>query len=172
MLLQNFLEGSAHRFPDKVALIHKGERLNYQQIDEKSINVAQMLRSQGIQRGDRVAVFLDNSIESIVSLFGILKADAVFLMLRPTLKTQKLSYILNNCQAKALITHTNKISVSSGIFGSVPSLQFVIFTGNKDKIPVSNCQNPIFWQEIDSLCSNNSSNPSNPSNSINSQHVT
>jgi acyl-CoA synthetase (AMP-forming)/AMP-acid ligase II len=169
MLVQNFLEESAHRFPNKVALIHKGERLTYQEVDQKANKVARWLRSQGIQRGDRVAIFLDSSAESVISLFGILKADAIFLMLSPTLKTQKLSYILNNCQAKALITHTNKLGVVSGVFGSVPNLQFVIFTGNKDKIPTSGCPNPIFWKEIDSLCSNNSSNPSN---SINSQHVT
>jgi len=150
MLLQNFLEESAYKFPNKVALIHKGERLNYQQMDEKSNNVARWLRSQGIQRGDRVAVFLDNSIESVVSLFGILKADAVFLMLSPTLKTQKLSYILNNCQARALITHTSKLYVVSGIFGSVSSLQFVIFTGDKGKIPMAHCPLPIFWDEIES----------------------
>ncbi|MEW6375905.1 MAG: AMP-binding protein [Thermodesulfobacteriota bacterium] len=151
MLLQNFLEESAKKFPQKVALISKGERLTYQEIDQKANKISQLLQSQGIQRGDRVAIFLDNSIESVVSLFGILKADAVFLMLSPTLKTQKLSYILNNCQAKALITHTNKLGVVSGVFGSVPSLQFVIFAGNKDKIPVSNCPNPVFWGEMDSL---------------------
>jgi len=151
MLLQNFLEDSARRFPDKVALIHKGERLTYRQIDEKASKVAQFLKNQGVRRGDRVAIFLDNSIESVVSLFGILKADAVFLMLSPTLKTPKLSYILNDCRVKTLITHTQKLNIVSGIFGSVTSLQFVIFAGNKDKIPAANCPNPISWNEIDFL---------------------
>jgi len=154
MLLQNFLEESAHRFPNKVALIHKGDRWTYQEIDQGANRVAKLLRHQGIRRGDRVAIFLDNSLESVVSLFGILKADAVFLMLSPTLKTQKLSYILNNCQAEVLITHTNKLNVVSGILSSIPSLQFVIFTGNKDKIPVKGFPNLIFWDEINCLTSN------------------
>ncbi len=102
-LIHHFLEESARKFPNKVALIHKGERLTYKEINEKANSVASFIKSSGVQRQDRVAIFLDNSIESVVSLFGILKADAVFLMLSPTLKTQKLSYILNNCQAKALI---------------------------------------------------------------------
>ena len=148
MLLQNFLEESARKFPNKVALIHKGERLTYKEINEKANSVASFLKSLGVQRQDRVAIFLDNSIESVVSLFGILKTDATFLMLSPTLKTQKLSYILNNCQAKALITHTTKLNVVSSSIGSVSSLQFVIFTGDKSKIPVANCPNPIFWDEI------------------------
>jgi long-chain acyl-CoA synthetase len=151
MLLQHLLEESAQKLPHKVALIHKGERLTYREIDQKANQVAYLLQSQGIQRGDRVAIYLDNSIESVVSLFGILKTDAVFLMLSPLLKAPKLGYILNNCKAKGLITHTNKLSMMSGIFSSVTSLQCVIFTGDKDKITARVCPNPISWNEINSL---------------------
>ena len=151
MLLQHFLEHSAQRLPDKIALICGDERLTYSEVDRKTNRVARFLRDHGIERQDRVAIFLDNSVESVISLFGVLKADAIFLMLSPTLKTQKLSYILNNCQAKALITHTNKLNVASSVFGSVPSLRFVIFTGDKDKIPTSGYPNPILWNEMDSL---------------------
>jgi acyl-CoA synthetase (AMP-forming)/AMP-acid ligase II len=97
-----------------------------------------------------VAIFLDNSIESVISLFGILKADAVFLMLSPTLKASKLSYILNDCQCKALISHTNKLNIVSGILDSVPNLEFVIFAGNKDKVPIADHSNAIFWGEMGS----------------------
>jgi len=151
MLLQHFLEHSAQRLPDKIALICGDERLTYSEVDRKANRVARFLRDHGIERQDRVAIFLDNSVESVISLFGVLKADAIFLMLSPTLKAQKLSYILNNCQAKALITHTNKLNVASSVFGSVPSLRFVIFTGDKDKIPTSGYPNPILWNEMDSL---------------------
>lgn len=153
MLVQHFLEHSAHRLPEKVALICGDERLTYKEIDEKANHLAWLLRSQGIERQNRVGIFLDNSVESVVSLFGILKADAIFLMLSPTLKISKLAYILNDCQVKALITHTNKLSVVSGVFGSVPSLEFVVFTGDRDKIPSANCPTPAFWNEIDGLSS-------------------
>ena len=169
MLLHEFLEESTRKYPQKIALVQKEERWTYRAIDEKANQVANLLRIKGIQRGDRVAIFMDNSVESVISLFGILKADAVFLMLSSLLKPAKLAYILNNCRVKALITHTNKLSVVSGISDSIPSLQFVVFVGDKDKIPASNCPNSTYWQEINSLCSNNSSNPSN---SINSQHGT
>lgn len=148
MLLHHFLEQSAHRLPHKVALIHKGERLTYQEINHRANMVANFLRQQGIQRGDRVAIFLDNSVESVVSLFGILKADAIFLMLSPTLKPQKLTYILNNCQAKALITHTNKLNIVANVFQSVPSLKISIFVGDKSKIPALYSPASIFWEEI------------------------
>jgi acyl-CoA synthetase (AMP-forming)/AMP-acid ligase II len=151
MLLNHFLENSAQRLPNKVALIGGDKRLTYSEIDRRANGVAWFLRSHGIKRQDRVVIFLDNSIESVICLFGILKADAIFVILNPTMKAQKLGYILNNCQARALITHTSKLNVVSNIFGSVPDLQFVIFIGDKAKIPVSCCPNPIFWNEIENL---------------------
>lgn len=150
MLLHHFLEESAQKFSKKVALIHRTERWTYQDIDQKANQVANLLRAQGIRRGDRVAIFLDNSIESVVSLFGILKADAVFLMLSPMLKPSKLTYILNHCEAKALITHTGKNNITSGTFGTVSSLEFVLFVGSKEKIPKGPLR-PISWNEIDFL---------------------
>ncbi|MFH1335293.1 MAG: AMP-binding protein, partial [Candidatus Zixiibacteriota bacterium] len=96
MLVQHFLEHSAQRLPNKTALICGDVRLTYGELDEKANRVASFLRSSGINRQDRVAIFLDNSVESVISLFGILKADAIFLMLSPTLKAKKLGYILNN----------------------------------------------------------------------------
>jgi acyl-CoA synthetase (AMP-forming)/AMP-acid ligase II len=153
MLLQHFLEHSAQRLPEKVALICGDERLTYSEIERRANQVARFLRRQGIERQDRVAIFLDNSVESVVSLFGILKADAIFLMLSSSLKSQKLGYILNNCQAKALITHTNKLNIVSGVFGSVPSLKSIVFVGEKDRIPKIGNPNPISWNEINGLSS-------------------
>ena len=151
MLVNHFLEHSAQCLPDKTALICGDEQLTYSEIDWRANQVAWFLRNHGIERQDRVAIFLDSSIESVISLFGILKADAIFLMLSPTLKAQKLRYILDNCQAKALITHTNKLNVVSGIFGSVPSLKSVVFVGEKDRIPKIETPKLISWNEIDFL---------------------
>ena len=151
MLVQNFLEQSAQKLRDKIALICSNERLTYGKIDEKANRVASFLANLGIQRQDRVAIFLDNSVESVVSLFGVLKADAIFLMLSATLKAPKLSYILNDCEVKILITHTNKLNILSGIFSSVPSLKSIVFIGEKDRIPRIETPSAISWSEIDFL---------------------
>jgi acyl-CoA synthetase (AMP-forming)/AMP-acid ligase II len=151
VLLQNFLEDSVTRFPDKVALIHKGERVTYREINERANRVAVLLQAQGIERGDRVAIFLDNSVESVISLFGILKADAVFLMLSPQLKTRKLIYILNDCKARGLIIHTDKLDIISGHFDSVPSVKCVVVVGDKGKIPKLDVPETLSWDEVENL---------------------
>jgi len=135
MLVQHFLKNSAERLPDKVALICGEERLTYREIDEQANCVAGFLRELGVQRQDRAAILLDNSVESVISLWGILKADAIFLMLSPTMKAHKLAYILNDCQVKALITHTNKARVVSEAISEAKSLENVMWVGKTDAIP-------------------------------------
>jgi len=152
-LVQNFLEESARRLPNKVALICEKERLTYLEIEEKANRVAWVLRQLGIQRRDRVAIFLENSAESVIAMFAILKVDAIFIILSPSMKHQKLSYILNDCQVKALFTHTDRPEVVSAVSGSVPSLKFVIVAGDKDKIP-KGFPTHLSWNEMNVLAPN------------------
>ncbi len=151
MLLHHFLEESSRKHPQKIGLIQKGEGWTYQEIDQKANQVAHLLRAQGVQRGDRVAIFLENSIEAVVSIFGILKADAVFLMLNPFLKAAKLGYILNNCRVKALISEPQKLIEAQEGLDAAHSLNSVFYVGEKDKMNPFLHPNLISWNELDYL---------------------
>jgi long-chain acyl-CoA synthetase len=131
-LVNHFLEYSAYRRPDKVALIHQGERFTYGQINVMADRLALALRESGVERGDRIAVFMDNSTEAVVSLFGIMKADAAFMMINHTTKCEKLEYILNNSRAKILITQGGRAEIIAKI--NCPSLKTVIATGPRDSL--------------------------------------
>jgi long-chain acyl-CoA synthetase len=129
MLIHEFLERSAARLPEKEALIAGARRITYGELDASANRLAGALRSLGAGYGDRVAVILDNSIETVVSIFGILKADAVFLVVNPTTKTDKIRYILNNCRATALVTHAAKWRSVEQAASEVPSLKAVVLVG-------------------------------------------
>lgn len=122
MLVHEFLENSAKRAPDKVALICAGQRFTYRQVDEGANRVANGLLAAGAQRGDRVAVWLPNSVEAVLAIFGILKAGATFVVVNTTTKPDKLAYVLSNCQAKALFAPGRQAEVVAEMMASVPSL--------------------------------------------------
>jgi len=84
LLLQSFLEQSAHDNPDKVALIVDQNRYTYLELEQQSNRLAQALLQRGLERGDRVAIHLDNSPESVIAIFAVLKAGGVFVMVNPT----------------------------------------------------------------------------------------
>ncbi len=131
LLVQDFLQESAQRTPDKVALICDGQRLTYAQVDAMADRLANALRDHGVQRGDRVVIFLPNSVEAAVSIFAVLKAGAVFVVINATTKPQKLAYILNNSRATALITWDRRADVAAQMKAQVPSLKFAVLTGKK-----------------------------------------
>jgi len=136
MLLHHFLEQSALRSPDKVALIFQNERFTYGQIDEQANQLAHALINAGLKKGDRVSLFLDNSPETVIALFGVLKAGGVFSTLSATLKTKKLEYILNNSESSFLISHWQKNEIVAQAVTSISSLKAVIMCGEQ--------KNPLF----------------------------
>jgi long-chain acyl-CoA synthetase len=104
MLVQKCLQTASAKWPDKTALICGRSRWTFRQLDEASTRLANALRQTGIRRGDRVGIYLGNTVEAVTAIFGILKADAVFVPVHRPTKLEKLLFILQNCQAAALIT--------------------------------------------------------------------
>ena len=134
MLVQHFLENSAERVPDKVALIYDDQRLTYREINSLANQLAASLIDRGVKRQDRVVIFLDNSIESVISLFGILKIGAIFIILNPTMKSKKLNYILNDSGACALITQTNRAGIVKKAINKAPTLKHIFWVGKHNQL--------------------------------------
>src|SRR5437016_4133006 len=98
MLVQQLLEDGAREWPDREALVCGEERLSYGELDAAANRLAHALIEGGTKRGDRVAIILENSLEAVVSMFGALKAGAVFMMLHPGFKHDKLAFLLEDSQ--------------------------------------------------------------------------
>lgn len=137
MQLQEFLERSFERHPDKTALVCGGERLSYDDVERRSNRLAHALVDMGVRPGDRVAIFLENSTEAVLSIFAVLKAGAVFTMVNPTTKADKLSYMLRDSEARALIFHAARAEeVRESIAGLTDpvSLMTVVARGKETKV--------------------------------------
>lgn len=153
-LVQHFLEFSADRLPDKVALVCADERLTYAQIEEKANRLANGLSALGVKRGDRVALFLPNSVELVIGIFAILKAGGVFVVINQTTKADKLIYILNNCQVTALIGSASQDLLITRLFSECPSLKFFIPVGNLSKQLIDSSGQVISFEQVIDQSSN------------------
>lgn len=135
MQVEEFLEESARRCGGKTALVVGDRRLTYAELEQQCNRLARILVAEGVDRWDRVVIYMENSVEAVVSIFATLKAGAVFVMVNPTTKAEKLSYILNNCGAAALITHAEKFNAAQECLGA-PSLKAVFLDG---LVPARTC---------------------------------
>ena len=127
MLVHEFLENSAARFPDKIALICDGQRWTYRQVNELSDRLAGAINAMGVSRRDRVVVFLENSAEAVISIFAILKAGAVFVLLNPCMKASKLNFILKDSGARMIVTDVAKASLVGEAMGDATDLEHVVW---------------------------------------------
>jgi long-chain acyl-CoA synthetase len=148
VLVHDWLRRSARRLPEKAAVICGPERLTYKVIDERTDRLALALIDAGVKRHDHVVVLLDNSGESVISLFGILKAGAAFVMLDGSVKSHKLSYVLGNSDAKVLITHTNKANIILNVLADKANEYRIIWVGPEKDIPASLKSSSLVWDAI------------------------
>ena len=148
MLLHEFLENTARRLPGKTALICGEQRLTYAEIDQLANRLAHGLLASGVRRGDRVAVCLDNSVEAVISVWAILKAGGVFMMINASTKSDKLSYVLNNSRATALITTAEKIQQWQSSLLQSAHLKTLIGVGSTEILPTSASLSITSWTDL------------------------
>jgi len=148
-LVHEWLSHSARRLPDKVALACGQERWTYKDLDERTNHLAAALVDLGVKRQDRVVILLDNSAETVISLYGTLKAGGVFVILAGSVKGRKLRYILDNSDASILITHTSKVRVVGDALRDGPGdCRKVIWVGPKKAIPEQLASWSISWEDV------------------------
>ena len=107
-ILQQLLTKSAERYPEKMAVWARGRSLTYRELDQRSNQLAHLLRRRGIKKGERVGIYFPKCVESLVAMLGIVKAGAVYVPLDPQAPADRVGYIIGNCGIRALVTKEAK----------------------------------------------------------------
>ncbi|MFH0346956.1 long-chain-fatty-acid--CoA ligase LcfA [Bacillus vallismortis] len=102
--LQSILTDSAARFPDKTAVSFYGKKLTFHDILTDALKLAAFLQSNGLQKGDRVAVMLPNCPQSVISYYGVLFAGGIVVQTNPLYTERELEYQLRDAEASVIIT--------------------------------------------------------------------
>lgn len=101
--LDEDLRAAAARAPEREAVVAGERRMTYGELDAAASALAARLRELGVARGDRVALVLPNGVEAAIAIYGVLRAGGAFTPLNPTIKGDKLGYVLHDCAAVAAI---------------------------------------------------------------------
>ncbi|MHB1565353.1 MAG: class I adenylate-forming enzyme family protein [Acidiferrobacter sp.] len=120
MLLHDLLENTATQGPEREALVCNGRRLRFSDIAAAAGGIAAGLCAAGVKRGDRVAIFLDNSVEAVIGFYGVLKLGAVAVPINPLTKAGKLAFVLEDAEVAALISDGHLRAVYAPAVGSYP----------------------------------------------------
>ena len=123
---QRFQEQAAIQ-PDATALVLDGQEMSYGELNARANQLAHHLRGLGVEPGQPVLLFSERTPEAIVGLLAIFKLGAVYLPVEPSTPAERLAFILEDAQVRAVLTQERLA----------------------DKLPIANLQSPISVIRLD-----------------------
>ncbi|MGH7275081.1 MAG: long-chain-fatty-acid--CoA ligase [Nitrospiria bacterium] len=132
--LYQFLIDSASRYPHQTALLFYGKEIPYQELDDLSNRFANALRQFGVQKGDRVAIMLPNSPQSVIGFYGALKAGAVVVQFNPLYVEREIEFQLIDSGAKTMLALDLFYSKIRNVMDRTP-LKQIFLTSVPDYLP-------------------------------------
>ena len=164
--LHQILDESAKKYPDNIAIIFQDKKISYRELSKEVNSFATGLQKNGLAKNNRVAIYLPNIPQFIISYYGALKAGAIVTSICPLFKERELKHQLVDSGSDTLIildlfyplfekikseTHVKRVIVTS-IKDYLPPLTRIIgsFLGKIQSYDVSNETNVLFFKELTS----------------------
>lgn len=141
--VDHFLRETAKKFPDKTALIFGGmapllgeqhSTISYRQLDALADRFAAALQSKGLQKGDRVALYMPNCPQMVISYYGALRAGAIVAPCNPLYVAREIEHNLNDAGATFIVVLSLLYNNVKQIRANTP-LKHVIVANIKEYFP-------------------------------------
>ncbi|MCK4258405.1 MAG: amino acid adenylation domain-containing protein [Halanaerobiales bacterium] len=113
--IHQLIEEQVLKTPEKVALVFKDKQLTYRELNEKSNQLARILRDKGVEPNNLVGIRVERSLEMLIGIIATLKAGGAFLPIDPELPIERSMYMLEDSNTQILLTQSSleKISIKT-----------------------------------------------------------
>lgn len=148
ILLHELVGLTAQRTPDAPAVTYGPVTISYTGLNDQVERFAAGLLSSGLQRGDRVGIYLEKRLETVVASVGAPAAGGVFVPLNPLLKAEQVGYILRDCNVKVLVTSVDRLAALGDALAECPDLQRVVLIDAPASLPALPAQSVSSWAAL------------------------
>lgn len=132
LTIGTFLERNARERPDGVAIYYEDRRVTHRELDAEAGRMAGYLRSRGVQKGDAVAIFVDNRPEVLFAVAGTVRLGAIASVINTRQRKGVLRHSFELCQAKHFI-------IGEELWDA--------FTEVRAELPAATAQSVLWWRE-------------------------
>ena len=132
--LHSLVLGSAHRYPDRVAVVAAGRPVTYGVLAWRVEAFARGAVALGLQAGERVAIWLPKQVEQVVAAFGTAAAGGVFVPVNSVLKPAQAAHVLRDSGAVLLVTSAARLAQLAPELVTLPALRLVLLV-DADTVP-------------------------------------
>lgn len=130
MLIHDLIFHQAAITPSNEALCEAKRSLNYFDLRHEINASANLLLQLGLDGRERVAVYLEKRIDTVVALFGAAAAGGVFVPVNPLLKPEQVGHILKDCNVRVLVTSPERLELLRPVLASCHDLRTLVICGD------------------------------------------
>ncbi len=112
-------------FPNKPAVVHasSGESITYQQLDDRSNQLAQLMWQQGLRKGDHISIFMENNLAFFEVIWAALRSGLYLSTVNQYLTDEEAAYIVDNSESKVVVTSNQLSKVAIELPALCPGVQ-------------------------------------------------
>lgn len=147
-LLPELISLAAERNASAPALTYGKTTLDYGILSKEVTRFANGLLSLGLQRGERVAIYLEKRFETVIASFGAPASGGVFVPLNPLLKAEQVSYILRDCNVRILVTSSERLALLKETLPTCHDLRHIVVLDSDEPLPIICALNTVRWSDI------------------------
>ena len=147
-LLPELISLSAARRPDAPALTYGKQNADYATLQHSVAGFGNGLIASGLQRGERVAIYLEKRFEAVTASFGATAAGGVFVPLNPLLKPEQVAYILRDCNVRVLVTSAERLALLTETLATCHDLRHVVIVNADASLPQNGPLEYWRWQDL------------------------
>ncbi|MDP1654454.1 MAG: acyl-CoA ligase (AMP-forming), exosortase A system-associated [Rhodocyclaceae bacterium] len=147
-LLPELIALSTQRDPHAIALTYGKHSLSYGELQDAVTRFASGLIGLGLQRGERVAIYLEKRFETVIASFGAPAAGGVFVPLNPLLKPEQVAYILRDCNVRMLVTSPERLALLAPVLAACHDLRHVVVLDSEQPLPSNGSLSYCRWSDL------------------------
>lgn len=146
---------AAGKAPDREALRSKSATLTYGALECEMRRVSAGFLALGLKAHDRIAVYLEKRVETVVSFYAATFAGGAFVPVNPLLRPPQVQHILNDCDVRILVTSAARLNLLKDIILDCPALEAIILVDEiADPVEIESAPRVILWCDLDGNGSN------------------
>ncbi len=132
--IYSLFEKTAEKYPDNTAVVYIGTRYSYSKIKEMAERLSVSLSEQGVHPGEKIILYIPNSIHWIVSWLAVMRLGAVTVPITPIYTPHDIEFIANDSQAETIICGDTNFGYVTRVLSNT-NLQRVVICGLTDMLP-------------------------------------
>ena len=145
-LIHELISHAGKTFPQRIALQEPNRALSFAELTNSVISAVRLYLAHGLAPQERVAVYLEKRIDTVVALFGAAAAGGVFVPVNPLLKPEQVAHILKDCNVRVLVTSPERLELLRSVLPSCHDLRTLVICGDAMPAPVEGVS-MVNWTE-------------------------